>query len=70
METRLSPESSNIAKGEYSKADKTLTITFKNGSSYKYINVPEEFWIAYKGAESVGKFFYQYLREKYDYERV
>lgn len=69
METRLSPESSNIAKGEYDKAEKVLYVTFKNESRYKYLNVPEEVWTAYKGAESVGKFFYKYIKGKYDYER-
>ena len=70
MEIRKSPESSNIAQAEYSKADKALFITFKNGGRYKYSDVPEEAWLAYKGAESVGKFFYKYIKGKFDDERT
>lgn len=69
MEKRLSPESSNIMLAEYDKENKTLVIEFKGGSQYRYKDVPEEVWIAYKGAESVGKFFYKYIKDKYDYER-
>lgn len=69
MEKRLSPESSNIMLAEYDKENKTLVIEFKGGSRYRYKDVPEEVWIAYKGAESVGKFFYKYIKDKYDYER-
>lgn len=54
---------------EYDKGTKTLVIEFKGGSRYRYKDVPEEVWIAYKGAESVGKFFYKYIKDKYDYER-
>lgn len=54
---------------EYDKENKTLVIEFKGGSQYRYKDVPEEVWIAYKGAESVGKFFYKYIKDKYDYER-
>lgn len=69
MEKRLSPESSNIMLAEYDNENKTLVIEFKGGSRYRYKDVPEEVWIAYKGAESVGKFFYKYIKDKYDYER-
>lgn len=54
---------------EYDKGNKALVIEFKGGSRYRYKDVPEEVWIAYKGAESVGKFFYKYIKDKYDYER-
>lgn len=54
---------------EYDKENNTLVIEFKGGSRYRYKDVPEEVWIAYKGAESVGKFFYKYIKDKYDYER-
>lgn len=69
MEQRLSPESSNIAKAQYEKETKTLMIEFKNGSRYLYKNVPEDVWKSYQGTDSVGKFFYKYIREKYEYEK-
>lgn len=68
--TRLSPESSNIVKGEYNAADNTLTITFKRGGVYKYNWVPEDVALAYKGTESVGKFFFANIKDKYPYTKM
>jgi len=68
--TRLSPESSNIAKGEYNAAEKTLTITFKRGGVYRYDGVPEDVALAYKGTESVGKFFFANIKDKYPYTKL
>lgn len=66
---RLSPESSNIAKGAYVAETKELEITFNNGGVYIYSDVPVEIARAYKGTESVGKFFYAYIKGKFDYTK-
>lgn len=68
--TRLSPDSSNISQGEYNAAEKTLTITFKRGGVYRYDGVPEDVALAYKGAESVGKFFFANIKDKYPYTKL
>lgn len=68
--TRLSPESSNISRGEYNAENKTLSITFKKGGIYNYHLVPEDVALAYKGAESVGKFFFANIKDKYPYTKL
>lgn len=70
QETRLSPESSNIAKGEYDAETKVLTIHFKRGGIYPYCDVPPDVWAAYKGTESVGKFFLAYVKDKYHFTQA
>lgn len=40
----------------------TLTVEFKNGSVYEYANVPPTLHQHLMGAESVGKFFSQYIK--------
>ncbi len=66
---RFSPESSNITRADYNPETSVLTITFKNGGVYHYHNVPTDVWLSYKGSESVGKFFYTYIKDKFDFTR-
>lgn len=56
METKLTPESSQIHSIGYDKESKTFEIVYKNKSKYHYYNVAEELWQQAQSAESVGKF--------------
>jgi len=62
-------ESSNIKKVEYNPETKTLTITFMNDITYEYYNIELNIILDWQKAESVGKFFAEYIRNK-KYKRI
>lgn len=57
--------SGHIDSYDYDPASKTLHVTFKNGSTYRYSDVPQEALDKYKGESSIGTFFAQHIRKKY-----
>lgn len=61
-------DSSHLAKVEHN--GKNLYVTFKNGAIYEYDKVPE--WVVRKllQADSKGKFFWSWIRDRYPYRRV
>ena len=60
------PESTAIARMSYEYSTNTLKIEFTSGSGeYKFFNVPLNIWMAFKAAESKGKFFYRYIKGNY-----
>lgn len=48
----------------------TLEIEFKNGRVYRYKNVPKQLYYGMINAKSVGKYFRDYIKDRYEYERV
>lgn len=48
-------ESSNILASTRSKDNKNLTVIFKNGGSYTYLNVSDTDYMRFETAESQGK---------------
>lgn len=48
----------------------TLLVTFKGGSKYEYIDVPESVARALVAAESPGKFLNSEIKGKYAYKKV
>lgn len=63
-------ESSNVAACAYDGKSKTLTLKFKNGSTYEYYNVPAKVGDAFPFLESKGKGVWSLLRGHYSYSRV
>lgn len=61
-------ESSHIKIIEHN--GKNLYITFKNGSIYEYDHVPEKLIHKMLQAESKGKFFWRFIRDKCPYRKV
>lgn len=59
-------ESSNIASEGYDPDTLTLELTFKSGQTYRYVGVTPERYQAFRGAESKGKHFHQYIKGKYE----
>lgn len=49
---------------------KHLYITFKNGATYEYDNVPEALVRQMLKVDSKGKFLWRYIRDKYPYRTV
>jgi len=58
-------ESSNIVGIGYGKREKELLVGFKSGSTYSYLNVPEEVYENLMKAESKGKFLASEIIKKY-----
>lgn len=58
-------ESSNLRSGVFDDRDGTMTITFVDGRTYVYRNVPQGVWEGLKAAGSPGSYFYQQVRGRY-----
>lgn len=63
-------DSSVIRYAGYYSGGKTLYIRFTSGKEYAYMNVDESVWHDFVDAESQGKFFNKYIRNKYEFERL
>ena len=57
--------SSMINDVDYDAENKTLSVTFSNGRTYRYENVPEDEYANLLGASSVGKYFIANIRDRY-----
>lgn len=62
--------SSNIAAAGYDEETKTLIIEFNSGSTYSYSGVPKETAMMLWSAASPGRYFYDYIKNYYDAERI
>jgi len=63
-------DSSNLQRGRYDINTKKLVITFNNGASYEYDDVPHETFTGMNLAESAGKFFNQNIAKKFTYKKI
>lgn len=61
-------DSSHLKTIEHNGKD--LYITFLNGSTYEYDNVPEGLAKGMINADSSGKFLWKYVRDKFPYRKV
>lgn len=62
--------SSNIVSVGYDQSKKSLFVNFKNGSEYRYDNVPVEVFEELIGAESVGAFLNKQIKNVYEFEKI
>lgn len=67
-ETTLTPGSSNIEAITFDPDTDTLTVEFRDGSSYDYLNVPVQVYRAFQRAGSAGEFFYRQIRNRYAFD--
>lgn len=58
--------SSAITHIGYDKDTKQMKITFKQSKTYDYCNVPESVFESFLSASSVGKYYDQYIKDKYN----
>lgn len=61
-------DSSHLRTIEHNGKD--LYITFKNGSTYEYDNVPEPMVRQMLRVDSKGKFLWRYIRDRYPYRKI
>lgn len=60
-------DSNNLAKSEYNDADKTMTITFKNGGVYCYTDVPKEIFDGLSESKSKGQYFHKSIKNAFKF---
>ena len=57
------PDSAMLASCEYDTKEKELSVTFKNGRTYVYVDVPEDTYNQLIGAKSAGGYFNSIKRD-------
>lgn len=71
--TKAITNSSQISMFAYDKVKEELTVTFKNNSKYTYKKVPASVWHTLElvpVTESIGKWFNDNIRGKYEYSKA
>lgn len=63
-------KSSTLNQIEYDYETHTLQVEFRQGSIYKYFEVPEEAYESLIQAESIGKYFNSNIKRQYGVEKV
>jgi hypothetical protein len=59
-----------LASIGYDVAKRTLEIEFKHGALYRYLNVPNDVFQAFRTADSKGTFFNARIKDSYAFVRV
>lgn len=62
--------SSNLASIGYDPSNETLEVEFKNGSIYRYLNVPSFEHERLMAANSHGVYFNANIKDTYPFERA
>ena len=62
--------SSNLSAVGYDPSDSTFVVRFRNGTTYKYLRVPQTLFDALVRAPSKGAFFNENIKERFQYLRV
>lgn len=70
-EIRMIPVvSSNVESIGYDSETQTLRVSFLNGSTYEYKNVPDIEFENFKNAPSIGSYLAHNIKGRYPYEKV
>ncbi len=69
MTQRVRLDSSAIDAVTFDEVNRTLDVEFREGHSYRYIDVPEFFYHALLNAESAGA-FWNSVKDQFDYIRL
>jgi len=68
QETTQTPASSNIESFSFDPDTDTLTVAFRNGEEYDYLNVPAATYRAMQAAPSAGSFLHRQVKGRYAYD--
>lgn len=63
-------DSSNVSTVAYDDKTKILTVSFHDGSTYKYEDVPKSVGNSFPYLASKGKGVWELLRNQYSYSKV
>ena len=59
---------SNIIQGlKYLETKRLLEIMFVNGNTQYYHDIPHDIWDEFKDSDSHGKYFYNTIRNQFDF---
>lgn len=67
---RKSVRSSNLASIGYDEINEILEIEFLSGGSYQYLDVPVYVYEELMDADSHGKYFNEYIKDKYKTKKI
>ena len=70
MKQEVYHDSKMILSTEYDKDTQVLEVTFNNNNVYAYYNFPEGEYEAMIEADSIGKFFLQFIKNEYDWDSL
>lgn len=62
--------STNLAQVGYDNQRNVLRVVFASGRAYDYYNVDEQMYRHLLQAPSKGRFFHQYIKNRFNYEVV
>jgi len=62
--------SSNLKSVGYDPTSLVLEIEFRNGNIYQYDGIPEDVYVSFMAASSLGSFLHRHIKEKYPYRKV
>lgn len=63
-------ESTNVDKIRYHHKDASFDVTYRNGNTYRYFDVPSIVFRQAVNAPSIGSFLSQTMKGEYRYSRV
>lgn len=63
-------DSSTIKNYTYDTAESVLSVEFKNGGVYRYLDVPKSIVDELDIAESKGKYHAEFIRGEFEYEKL
>lgn len=58
-------ESSQIRSIGYDAATETLEVEFKGGEVWQYSHFPQQMWLEFESAPSIGKYFSSQIRARF-----
>jgi KTSC domain-containing protein len=67
---RVAVQSSSLASIGHRAEDNVLVIEFRNGSLYRYLDVPADAYEELLRAESKGTHFNRFVRTRFAHERI
>lgn len=59
-----------ISETDYDRTNGTLLITFADGKTFKYDDVPQGSYISLTTTSSIGSAFHKVIKNRYDGEEV
>lgn len=64
------PDSTCFSRVGYDARNNVLIVVFReSGAEYHYYDVPEDVWESFYDSASLGKYFNQEIKGKYEYEK-
>ena len=67
---RVKVRSTDIVSVGYDSSFGILEVEFKRGSTYQYVNVPENVFKELMSADSIGSYFNKHIRDQYQNTEV